>query len=456
MSLPKIFISKIEARLGEEAPAFFNALNNKVPVSIRINPRKGKHLFSDEEPVPWCEYGKYLKERPAFVFDPLYHAGAYYAQEASSMFFANVIDFSKDLKVLDLCAAPGGKSSLLLSFLSKGSLLVSNEMVGKRNSILQENLIKWGYPNLIITKNKAEDFSGLIGFFDVILVDAPCSGEGMFRKDQDAIAQWSEGLVAQCSAIQEHILEQAIPLLAPDGILVYSTCTFEADENENHFQKLYQSHGDALMPLEISSAADWGMTEIEVIEDDKIQKGYYCFPHKVKGEGLFVAALRSQFNSNVYHGKPAKTSLRKPNASELEIINQFIGEAISFNIYIDHEQVYLLPKHLEVDMLFLRSKLEIKKLGIQAGVLIRGVFIPDHDLAMSGLYDLSIPCVALDQRKALEYQQRQAMPPVEGLAKGWFLYTYQGVALGWAKNIGNRINNHYPAEWRIRKTLEKD
>ena len=456
MSLPKLFISKIEAKLGDEAPEFFAALQEKPPISIRINPRKGAGLFPDDEVVPWCKFGRYFKERPSYVFDPLYHAGAYYAQEASSMLFANAIDFSKDMKVLDLCAAPGGKSSLLLSMMTEGSLLVSNELVGKRNSILQENLIKWGYPNVVITKNRADEFSGFEGFFDVVLVDAPCSGEGMFRKDEEAITQWSEGLVQQCTAIQDDILGSAIRLVKQGGLLIYSTCTFEEAENENHLRDLYSENGSYLEPQDIDILPGWGMKTVSVEVDDKIQKGYYCFPHKVKGEGLFVSAMRVLKNRSSNSGKTNKAPLRKATAKELESIAPFVDLNEKYSVFINDERVQIFPSSMEKDILNFLAKMEIRKAGIFAGILQRDVFIPEHDLAMSGLSNKEIPTVELTHRHALEYQQRQTMPPVPDLKKGWFLYTYNDLPIGWAKNIGNRINNHYPAEWRIRKALEKE
>jgi 16S rRNA C967 or C1407 C5-methylase (RsmB/RsmF family)/NOL1/NOP2/fmu family ribosome biogenesis protein len=454
MNLPKLFTERITSKLGIEAPAFFEALKDKPEVSIRLNPKKGLHLFPEAEQVPWCEYGRYLAVRPSFVFDPLYHAGAYYAQEASSMLFANAIDFSKDIKVLDLCAAPGGKSSLILSQLSPDSLLVSNELVGKRNSILCENLIKWGYPNLIITKNRAEDFLEFQGFFDVVLVDAPCSGEGMFRKDEEAIMQWNEGLVQQCSRIQENILDSAIKLVAPGGLLIYSTCTFEEAENENNISRLYEDYAHKIEPVSIPIKPEWGLKEVSIpLNENEIQPAYYCFPHLVKGEGLFVAAIRVTDNKTSNYSRPSKNLLSKPATKELAFVKPYIDEVDGIGIYTYEDKIVLFPQSLEREVNALLFRINIRQVGVTAGVLLRDVFLPDHSLALSGMVNRSIPYIELELQQALEYMKREPGTPQARLPKGWFLYTYQNLPIGWAKNIGNRINNHYPSEWRIRKAL---
>lgn len=454
MILPKSFENRIKEKLGDESEAFIEALQEKAPVSIRINPRKGNDLFEDAEQIPWCKFGKYLAKRPAFVWDPLYHSGAYYAQEASSMLFANAIDFSKDIKALDMCAAPGGKSSLMLSFMSTNSLLVSNEMVGKRASILYENLVKWGAPNVVITNNKSEDFGALEGYFDVVLVDAPCSGEGMFRKDPAVIGEWSEGMVEQCCFMQKEILETAVNLVAPDGLLIYSTCTFEERENENNLQWLYREFGHKLEPAELPVQPEWGITTVDVKVEgrNEPQKGYYCFPHKVKGEGLFISVFRIRENKQPRVKGAKGRVLRRLSAKEKEIVARYTNtEAEGIAYFAYNETVIAIPEKQEENISIIISKVRIKKAGTIVGIFVKNDFVPDHDLVMSNLFSDKIPQVELTLEQALDYQQKKPVNVSQDIPKGWLIFTYKGRGIGWAKNLGNRINNHYPSEWRIRK-----
>src|SRR5574344_2855112 len=235
MNLPEKFSSYTAELFGKESyESFLRALEEDAPVSVRLNPVKS-FGFQEEGKVPWCEQGYYLSERPTFTFDPLFHSGCYYVQEASSMFLDAVLRHyvSRPVRMLDLCAAPGGKSTLACSALPEGSLLVANELIRSRAQILSENLIKWGYPNCIATNNDPKDFSFLRGFFDLIIVDAPCSGEGMFRKDANALQEWSPENVDLCSKRQLRILYDIWDCLAPEGTLIYSTCTFNERENED-------------------------------------------------------------------------------------------------------------------------------------------------------------------------------------------------------------------------------
>src|SRR5688572_13773005 len=287
-SLPKEFEDTLRGKLGESFDHFLNSLQQPSPVSIRHNPYKPFNL--EGEQIAWSKYGKYLRERPVFTLDPAIHAGAYYVQEASSMFLEQAItqavDLTKPLRVLDLCAAPGGKSTHLLSLLNQESLLISNEVIRSRASILSENIQKWGHQNVIITNNDPEDFSKLEGFFDVIVVDAPCSGEGLFRKDPDAMQEWSLANVDLCCKRQRRILADIWPALKTKGVLVYSTCTFNEQENEENLQWLQKQNDVEGVSLTIDK--DWG---IETVQVGKL-KGYRCYPHKVKGEGFFLSAIR--------------------------------------------------------------------------------------------------------------------------------------------------------------------
>ncbi len=455
MNLPKRFAAGLTEKIGEEDfKSFELALSESPPVSIRIHPEKGKDLFTEEEKIPWCSYGRYLKKRPAFVWDPLYHAGAYYAQDASSMFFANAIDFTQDLKILDLCAAPGGKSSLMLSYLTENSLLVSNELVGKRAAILYENLVKWGAPNNVITNNRVKDFESFKGYFDVVMIDAPCSGEGMFRKDREAVEQWSEGLVNQCSMVQKEILTQAIDLVKTGGLLIYSTCTYEAKENEDNIRWLYSTFGHKLEPASIKYDKAWGMEEIEIdVIDNQKQSGYYCYPNKVKGEGQFVAAMRI-IQSPVYknNGRGLGKSARLLTNTELNAISGYVDLNEKYTYLMrDGDLVFAVPKGMEHDMSSFMDRLYLKKAGTLIGKLIRNSLIPDHELVMNGLASPKMPRVPLNLEQALDFMQRKNIDVPENVPNGWIIFTYNGTDIGLAKNLGSRINNHYPADWRIRK-----
>ena len=287
--LPEKFETSISQKLGSDLPAFIESLNESPPVSIRINPHKNKRP-APADPIPWCPFGQYLPQRPVFTLDPLFHAGSYYVQEASSMFLGEALRQSTDLRlplrVLDLCAAPGGKSTHILSLIGTESLLVSNEVIRSRASILSENIQKWGYPNAIVTNNEASDFQQLKGFFDVIVIDAPCSGEGLFRKDPNAINEWSPDDVQRCSARQKRIVTDVWAALRENGILIYCTCTYNESENEDNLKWLKENY--SLDFIRLRTETSWGITEVET----NGLFAYRFFPHKTRGEGFFLSVMR--------------------------------------------------------------------------------------------------------------------------------------------------------------------
>jgi len=236
---PDSFIQRISGQKYIDSQALLKALEEPSPVSIRINPSKWDGIPADAEPVPWSSNGFYLKNRPSYTLDPLFHSGCYYPQEASGMFLEQVIrqttDLAGDLRVLDLCAAPGGKSILLSDLIGPDNLLVANEAIRARAGILAETLTKWGSGNTLVTQNDPAAFGRLPGYFDVIVVDAPCSGEGMFRSEI-ALKEWSVSNALHCSERQKRILMDVWPALKENGILVYSTCTFNPGENEENIK----------------------------------------------------------------------------------------------------------------------------------------------------------------------------------------------------------------------------
>ncbi|HRF42010.1 MAG TPA: RsmB/NOP family class I SAM-dependent RNA methyltransferase, partial [Saprospiraceae bacterium] len=280
------FRIQMQAQLGAAFADFADALTQPAPVSIRANRHKWTGPAQHDGQVPWCKNGYYLAERPPFTLDPLLHAGAYYVQEASSMSIAHalrqLVDLENPLLALDLAAAPGGKSTLLAGMLSADSLLIANEVIRNRYQALRHNLARWGLPNVAVSQHDPEDFAPLAGSFDLVLVDAPCSGEGLFRKDPDAQKEWSPAQVGFCAARQRRILAQAAALMAPGGVLVYSTCTYNDEENAANAAWLQEVAGLEYAPVNWPS--EWGVEER--------RWGYQFYPHRVRGEGFYVACFR--------------------------------------------------------------------------------------------------------------------------------------------------------------------
>ena len=301
---PEDFLRKMRNLMQEDEYALFiKALAQPAPVSIRLNPFKKTDCFKDSEQVPWCSEGYYLPARPVFTTDPIFQAGGYYVQEASSMFIEQVINNlhakNKDLSVLDLSAAPGGKSTHLLSLLSSDSLLVSNEVIRSRVNILEENLVKWGCSNYIVTNNDPADFTRLPDSFDIILVDAPCSGEGMFRKDKEAPLQWSPDNINVCVSRQERILSNILPSLKEGGFLIYSTCTWNEEENESNIRNLLLKEN--FSSLRIPLNPQWGIKESKTGINDNILYTYRFYPHKLKGEGFTISCIQKAGASENQH-----------------------------------------------------------------------------------------------------------------------------------------------------------
>jgi len=435
--------------------------------SIRLNPKKignRQSAIGNEqlERVPWNEYGYYLNERPSFTLDPLFHAGAYYVQEASSMFLEEAlkqtVDLAKPLKVLDLCAAPGGKSTLIQSIISAASLLVSNEVIKTRVHILAENITKWGAANVIVTNNDPSDFQRLPGYFDVIVVDAPCSGSGLFRKDPAAIDEWSENNVLHCAQRQQRILEHVIPALKDGGILIYSTCSYSKEEDEAIADWLVGQRtatcGSAVGSLQLAVHDDWGI--VETVSEKEKAYGYRFYPDKVKGEGFFIAAFKKAASGNGINNEtiPSRAGQRSKKktavftAKEIEILKSYIIHADDFFFIKQNEEVIAMPLHLENELPVIQSALYLKKAGVKMGTLIRNELIPDHELAVSNIISDSIPRLDIEKETALQYLRREEIKTTPG-KKGWILLTHMQLPMGWIKVITNRINNYYPASWRI-------
>lgn len=452
MAIPAHIIASFRSAPGFDEPAFCRVHDaGDQVVSIRVNPAKLRDTadlsFPPDGKVPWCSTGYYLEERPFFTYDPLLHAGAYYVQEASSMFLEQAIrqtcDLSQPLKVLDLCAAPGGKSTHLLSLLQDSSILVSNEVIKSRASILEENLVKWGRPNCIITNNDPREIGGLGPQFDVMVIDAPCSGSGLFRRDPETIQGWSTDLVNLCSQRQQRILADAWPALKEGGILIYSTCSFSVQEDESMAGFIANALGAASIPLQTDPA--W-----KIYTSAGAQTiGYRFYPDQLKGEGFFLAAFRKTSTAD----GPRKTRSKPRWDAASRKVKEAMGEWLDtpgFDFIEHQENILALPHGME-SFLQQLSGLYIRSAGLRMGKWSAKELIPDHALAVSGLAKEGIQVMPVDHPTALQYLRKEEISAGE-LPKGWAKVQYLGYTLGWLKQLGKRANNYYPKEWRIRKT----
>lgn len=449
MQLPKALLENLEGIKGFNKTAFEAVHASGAQLtSIRLNPAKNfplLHFPFEIEPVPWSQSGYYLEKRPSFTFDPLFHAGCYYVQEASSMFLEQALkqttDLTQPLKVLDLSAAPGGKSTHLQSLLSADSLLVSNEVIKARAQTLKQNIIKWGAANVVVTNSDAQHFQKLGGFFDVVVVDAPCSGSGLFRKDAEAIKEWSLDAVALCSGRQQRILADVVPALKEGGVLIYSTCSYSLEENEEVLDWLVQEMGLESISLQIDPS--WGIVETQ--SDKAGAEGYRFYPDKVKGEGFFLACLRKT------DGSLSKTKPSKPEmlpAKEKAFLAPWISGLDDLAFLKHGTTIYAVPHTLKEMIGVLQSALYIQYAGTTIGELVREKLIPDHALALSPLGGDGVEKYEADYETAIRYLQRKDIF-LEPAKKGWQLISFKNHPLGWINVLPNRVNNYYPREMRI-------
>lgn len=456
MNLPQSFVERTRQLLGDEQyPLFEQALGTEVPVSIRPN-RMKCNLPVAGEPVPWAPSGIYLEKRPTFTFDPLFHAGCYYVQEASSMFVERVLReyVQEPVVMLDLCAAPGGKSTLCRSALPEGSLLVANEVMRNRSQILAENLMKWGHPEVVVTNNDPADFTDLTHLFDVILTDVPCSGEGMFRKDQVAVEEWSLENVDICLQRQRRILSDIWPALKPGGLLIYSTCTFNREEDEDNVAWIARELGADVLEVPVEEA--WGITGNLIGDSFPV---YRFLPHKVKGEGFFLAILRKHAGE-VETVEPRAEKKKKggkdvkgkaPQLSVPKEAKDWLQIPGDYQLTINGTNVQAFPKSHETVYTLLQQYVKVIHAGITLGEMKGKDLIPHHSLAMStALADGAFPKAEVTYEQAIAYLRKESLVLDTGVPRGYVLLTYQNIPLGFMKNIGNRANNLYPQEWRIR------
>jgi NOL1/NOP2/sun family putative RNA methylase len=456
LQLPSDLINALQNVNGFNETAFKQVHQSGTQLtSVRLNPLKkidirGSVLSIDEK-VKWNDKGWYLMQRPSFTLDPLFHAGAYYVQEASSMFLQQalqqIVNLLQPLKILDLCAAPGGKSTLIQSLISAESLLVSNEVIKTRVNILNENITKWGAANVIVTNNNPKDFRRLQNYFDVIVVDAPCSGSGLFRKDAAAIDEWSLNNVQLCSQRQQRILADVMPSLKEGGVLIYSTCSYSKEENEEICDWVMEQF--TVSSLQLAVDKSWCITETQSEKNNAY--GYRFYPDKVKGEGFFIAAFINKQQVHETNGGNFKIEKRKTEKlpdREIAVLQPYLINATDFFFLKQNKEVIAMPVYLQDELAVLQSVLYIKKAGVKMGGIIRDELIPHHELALCNITNKNIPFVEVDLQTALQYLRKQQIK-IDNAAKGWALIKYQQLPLGWIKILPNRVNNYYPKEWRI-------
>lgn len=442
--LPTQLLNSLNTLNHFDEKAFVNAHSeeNKI-TSIRLNPFKKTDLdFEKDAPVPWSKQAFYLKERPSFTSDPLFQAGCYYVQEPGSMFLEhallNTLNFSETLRILDSCAAPGGKSTLINSLLNEESLLVSNELVKSRADILVQNLSKWGTANTIVCNSETQKFSELQSFFDAIVVDAPCSGSGLFRKQPEAIDEWSESHVKTCGIRQSKILKDLIPALKENGILFYSTCSYSVEENEEVVENLIKDFDLEFVKIPLNP--EWGIVETAY--------GYRFYPHLTKSEGFFCAVLRKiKKEDKPFNGKKKKSNTIQ--GAEMTFLKNHV--AFSSNLLVKiNERYHLLNEEANCFLSSFDKHLYFKKAGVSIGEIKGKDLVPNQELAWYYRQHETICKVDLDKENALLYLKKLNFKASENY-KGLVLISYKGHGLGWAKILPNRINNYFPNELRILK-----
>ena len=450
------FRKYLEEAIGSEnALVAFSAFDQPARISVRMNPfKKGRNF--EGGPVPWNVHGCLLPERPRFTLDPCLHAGAYYVQDSSSMFVGHV--FRKLLeampergyvRVLDLCAAPGGKTTDLAASLREAFgdrfILVSNEVMKQRAGVLADNVALWGDPNVVVTSDDPRAFAGLPGFFDIVVADVPCSGEGMFRKDEEAQRQWSEDNVALCEARQRRIIADMWPCLKKDGFLIYSTCTFNRYENDGNVRWI---------------ADELGAEVLEPLKEDlpgviRTNHGFSLVPGHVEGEGQYCAALVRTSDEVSSAGYTQSRRAPKPGKKPAAALPEGLKKLFKTDVALRQkgETITAVPSGIASDVAVLESVLHVLSAGCAVGVMKGQTLVPDADLALSTAYDeSSYPVADVDLHTALSFLHKDAivLPDSE---KGYVLVRYEGLPLGFVKNLGNRCNNLHPQARRIRMDI---
>lgn len=455
-NFPTQFTDNLKLILSDiECNEFLEAATQEPVISLRYNPFKDVSANEGAESVVWCSDGYYLKERISFTLDPTLHAGGYYVQEASSMFLGHLFrqailpETGPKISVLDLCAAPGGKSTHISSLIGTDSLLVANETISARSTILEENVIKWGLGNTIVTNSDPRQFSNLGGMFDVVSIDAPCSGEGMFRRLDTAKDEWSLSNIEMCVMRQQRIISDAFDSLKGGGFLIYSTCTFNRRENEDNVAWIKDNFDVDAVYVEMPSG--WGIVKTVV-------DGFNCFrfyPHKCRGEGFFVSIFRKRqlvgSKANVVFRKGYKSRYTELTSKQIKTIKPWLKEGTELYYMADETGVvWGFNKAYKSQFEAMEQHLKIISPGVELGRFFRDDFKPSHALALYvGLNDnLPVPCVELSLNDTLDYLRKRDID-CSLFSEGVNLLKYNRLPIGFIKRVGKRCNNLYPKEYRI-------
>lgn len=441
---------------SNRAEIILEALKEEASTAIRLNPLKAetepeivKGTFGN---VPWCRLGRILSERPSFTLDPAFHSGVYYVQDSSSMFVGQVFRemLGKPegvLKVLDLCAAPGGKTTDMASSLREhcgnGFLLVSNEVMSNRCGILADNVARWGDPNVIVTSADPSAFAKLPGFFDMILTDVPCSGEGMFRKDEEAVRQWSGENVELCCARQKRILADVWPALKDGGLLVYSTCTFNTKENDGNVEWASETLGAEI------ATPECGFPGVL-----RTGCGYSLAPGLVPGEGQYCAVLR-KIGGNAAGQRGSRTS-RPEKSGKPDGAEKLLKSLFTFDPVVSDRNGTMIasPAEIAAEIAVITRTVRTISSGVKCGCLKNGKLVPDEDLILNAfLRENAFEEVETDRQTALSYLHRDGIVLDAGIPRGYVALTWRGVRYGVVNNLGNRCNNLHPMNRRILRSI---
>ena len=433
MQFPEGFVKKYETILGDEARAFLASFDDEAVSAFRINPlRESQVSFSDAIPnTPWGYYGKVSGKSQEHV------TGLVYSQEPAAQMVAQVAQPKPGMKVLDLAAAPGGKSTQLVSYLAGEGLLVSNEISSKRSKILVENMERFGATNVVVTNESADRLAKVFkGYFDLIVLDAPCSGEGMFRKQPDAMDYWSVDYPSQCASLQREILEDAVTMLADGGRLVYSTCTWAPEENEEIIKWLLENYDFELIPVEHINGMSQGINQPETAR---------MYPHLFKGEGQFVAHLQFKGQNKAGKFKPSKSNLSREQISLWQDFEKkHLKEKLTGVLQAFGEQLYLLPEVLP-DL----GKLRIARNGLHLGTFKKKRFEPSFALGLALKPSQVKQGIEIHQEDFVKYVAGETVQLAETLPNGWYQVLVGGNGLGFAKVTGNTLKNYFPKGLRF-------
>ena len=450
-ALPVAFTERMRKQLGaEEAERLFEALDSVSPVAVRLNPAKcgDEGVWSDGEAIAWSKNGRKLKERPSFTLDTAFHAGAYYVQEAASQFIDYIVS-QEDLqgkRVLDMCSAPGGKTTIYSTAVGEDGLVVANEYVRTRANILADNVRKWGMGNVLVTNNAPEHIAQFEGWFDLVAVDAPCSGEGMFRKEEVAREDWSEEAVKMCAARQLSIVREAWQSLKDGGLFIYSTCTFNEDEDEGLLRAFIEEVGEVFEPSQrVEIEETWGVVRGEVGDFQTFR----FFPHKTDSEGLFVAVARKAEPTTQRTPKARKRVMQEVDKNSRKELMRYLQQPDNYTFAMVADTIYAYRTEQFKAVQALSEGLTAICSGVAMGQIFKGKLKPDWALSQYvGFERKSVAVEEVDESRALDYLRKKDIA-VGNMAEGINLITHKGRALGFAKRVGVRCNNLYPNSLKI-------